>query len=52
MMKRALDEDANVFEYDEVYDEMKSKKEAEDIANKAVIKDRKVRCVLWANLKT
>ncbi|XP_022686580.1 nuclear speckle splicing regulatory protein 1-like [Varroa jacobsoni] len=45
MMKRALDEDANVFEYDEVYDEMKSKKEAEDIANKAVIKDRKPRYI-------
>ena len=41
-MQKALEEDSNVFEYDEIYDDMKAKKEEQDIANKVITKDRKV----------
>ncbi|XP_003748554.1 nuclear speckle splicing regulatory protein 1 [Galendromus occidentalis] len=40
-MQKALDQDAKVFEYDEIYDDMKAEKEAQDISNKVITKDRK-----------
>ncbi|OQR78813.1 nuclear speckle splicing regulatory protein 1-like, partial [Tropilaelaps mercedesae] len=43
MMKKALDEDTNVFEYDEVYDEMKIKKKAQD--TESVTKNKKPRYI-------